>query len=1103
MNKLLLSITISILVVFSAGADEAAWIRSPALSPDGQWIAFSYGGDLWLAPVGTEGSTEATLLTTHEGYETSPVWAPDSKSLAFAADWHGQLDVFLTSVERSPARRLTFHSSDDVPSCFTKDGGAVLFSSSRGDAPAARIGTSFLPELYRVSIKGGTPVQILTTPAEQARLHPEGGRMLYQDRKGYEDAWRKHHVSSVTRDLWLYDRKTEKHTRLTEFRGEDRDPVWLPDGESFAYLSEQGGTFNVWQARIEEPRNPRPLTRHETHPCRFLSASRQGTLCYTYHGRVWILRPDADPAPLRVELRLDRRTNNVSLETLTKGATEMAVSPSGEEVAFVIRGDLFAASIDHGTTRRITATPEQERSLTFSKDGRTLYFAGERDGSWNLYQVSLKREEEELFSLSTVLEEKPVLVSEHETFQPLCSPDGKWLAYVHDRDAIQVLELESGERKELVPADLNYSYSDGDIDFSWSPDSAWLAFNYLPKKRWGNDVGVVSLEKGEILNVTLTGYDEGSPEWSPEGDAILFTSGRYGRREHSGRGSDDDVLAIYLTQEAFDRASLSKEDFERLEKREEKERKKKKGEKAGDEGDEVAGGETRKDDDEDKKVAKVVIEPSGLEKRVRRLTLHSAPTGDFRLTPDGENLIFLAQVDGKWDLWVTQVREKATKKLLTLGGEEAGSFEMLEEGKSLILRKGDGQIAKVAISKDPTGNPSGGDAKPVAYRAEMTIDGAGERAHLFEHVWRQVERKFYRPDLHGVDWEAMKETYASFLPHINNKVDLAEMLSEMLGELNASHTGCRYRPRRPEADATASLGLLFEGSTPEGALIVAEALDEGPCDRAESKITPGDLLVALDGSALDPRTNVWELLNRRADRPVLASFRSADGSRAWDEVIKPISSGAERGLIYRRWVERSRELVRELSHDTIGYIHVEGMNDESYRHVYDEALGRFSDHRALIIDTRFNGGGWLHDQLITFLGGETYCQLKPRGKEAGQLGGEPLTRWSKPVLVVQNEGNYSDAHFFPYSFKTLGVGKLLGAPVAGTATAVWWERLMDGETVFGIPQVGVVDGKGEYLENQELFPDILVYNDPESVAKGRDLQLERAVEVMLGEIDAK
>ena len=240
----------------------------------------------------------------------------------------------------------------------------------------------------------------------------------------------------------------------------------------------------------------------------------------------------------------------------------------------------------------------------------------------------------------------------------------------------------------------------------------------------------------------------------------------------------------------------------------------------------------------------------------------------------------------------------------------------------------------------------------------------------------------------------------------------------------------------------------------------------------------------------------------RCTRRLLLSCLAVDGS-TFDEVIKPMSSGAERELMYRRWIENCEELVSELSDGRVGYVHVRGMNDSSYREVYEQVLGRCSDKEALIVDTRWNGGGWLHDQLVTFLGGDPYCTFVPRDKKPGRFGGEPVSRWARPVCVVQNEGNYSDAHFFPYSFRTLGLGKLIGAPVAGTTTAVWWERCFDGQTVFGIPQLGVLDTNGDYLENQELFPDIEVYNDPESVEAGRDRQIEVAVRTMLEELDGK
>ncbi|MCB0587560.1 MAG: PDZ domain-containing protein, partial [Phaeodactylibacter sp.] len=381
---------------------------------------------------------------------------------------------------------------------------------------------------------------------------------------------------------------------------------------------------------------------------------------------------------------------------------------------------------------------------------------------------------------------------------------------------------------------------------------------------------------------------------------------------------------------------------------------------------------------------------------------------------------------------------------------------------------------------------------------EMVLQEPSERAYLFEHVWRQVEKKFYKVSLHDVEWEYYKKAYARFLPHINNDHDFADMLSEMLGELNASHTGARYRPENEEGDETAALGLFYDYDYEGNGLKITEVMDKSPVVKEDSKIKAGVVIEKIDGQAITPQTNPYQLLNRKADKNTLLSLYDPAGKERWEEVVKPISLREESELRYQRWVENCRKAVEELSGGRIGYVHVRGMNDDSYRTVYEEVLGRHANKEALIVDTRFNGGGWLHDNLATFLSGQKYVTMMPRGQD---LGSEPMSKWYKPSVVLMSESNYSDAHMFPYAYKALGIGKLIGMPVPGTATAVWWERLHTGDLIFGIPQVGVVTNDGEYLENNQLEPDIKVPNEPGVVSKGEDQQLEAAVKELLRQLE--
>lgn len=1086
---ILWSVVVMALTAGVAAAQDGAkdWMRYPAISPDGKSIAFSYRGDLWLVP---SSGGEARLLTSHEAYEANPVWSPDGKQIAFASDRHGNFDVFLMPAAGGNAKRLTFHSAGDVPSCFTPDGKRVVFSSRRQDAPQASIGHGSMSELYSVSVDADRPRQILTTPAEDAVYNRDGSQLVYHDYKGFEDALRKHHVSAVTRDLWMYEPATGKHTKLSTFGGEDRTPVFAPGGKSIYYLSEQGGNYNVWEMQLGDKPEPKQVTKHGPHPVRFLTIANDGTLAYGYNGEIWIRKPGEESSRVNVKAVIDNRANTSNVSTLRSGATEFSVAPHGEEIAFVIRGEIFVVSVEHGTTKRVTDTPGQERSVGWAPDGRTLYYAGERDHSWNLYKTSITREDEDRFATSTLLTEEPVLVSDDETFQPLVSPDGKSLAYLHNRDEIRMLDLATKQSSTLVPAQQNYSYQDGDIEYDWSPDSKWLAFTYNAHQRWLGDVGMVNLGSGEITNVTNSGYSEASPWWSADGKTLLFFSDRLGLRSHGSWGSDVDIFGFYLTQDAFDWINLSEEDLE-IRKKKEAEKKKKEAAAASDE-----EGDDEEDKDEDK-VEPIKVELDDIEYRIKRLTLNSAPMGGYDISPDGEKVVYFAQVEGDWDLWMSEIRTGSTTKLVAFESPAPGGVEFNKDGDSVFVSYGNGSLAKVAVGDGPS-RP-----EPISYGAEMTINGPEERAYILEHAWRQVKRKFYREDLHGVDWSGLRQNYAAFLPTITNNYDFADMLSELLGELNASHTGARYRPRGVDGDRTAALGLLYDTTFDGLGLKVAEVITRGPLDRAETKIKAGAIITHIDGVRLTPDVNPWALLNRKVDTFVRLGLTNPESGDDWEEVVKPISTGEETQLLYHRWVQQRREYVEKVSGGRVGYVHIEGMDDESFRTVYQDTLGRNSDKEALVVDTRFNGGGWLHDDLVTFLGGKDYISIKPRGKELGDFGTEPAFRWSRPVAVVQSESNYSDAHMFPYAFKQLKLGKLVGAPVPGTGTAVWWETQIDPSLVFGIPQVGMVSPDGNYLENTQLEPDVLVLNTPEGLAAGEDPQLKAAVDVLLEQLGEK
>jgi tricorn protease len=1087
MNKWKLSLVAALCLsacLATRAQESPLWMRYPALSPDGQTVLFSFKGDIYKVPA--SGGT-AIPLTISESYEYAPVWSHDGRSIAFASDRYGNFDVFVMPAAGGEAKRLTYYSGGEIPSSFSGDDKQVLFSASRQDLVTnAQFPISLMSELYSVPVGGGKVIQVLPVPALEATVNSRGDQLIYEDMKGYESDWRKHHTSSVARDIWLYDLKSGKYTRLTKFNGEDRNPVFDANDQDYYYLSEEGGSFNVYKSSLTDPSKTVALTHFSKHPVRFLTKAKDNTLCFGFDGEIYIRKPGGEPQKVAIRIAEDGRSNLEKILPVNGGVTEMKLSPNGKEIAFVFRGEIFVTSVTGGITKRITNTPWQERSVSFSPDGRSLLYAAEKNSNWNVYTLSISRKEEPYFYASTVLKEETVVATAAEEFQPAYSPNGKEVAYLEDRTTLKVINLASKKSRTILPADKNYSYADGDQYYQWSPDSKWFLVLFGPPERVQTpEVGLVSADgKSEVINLTLSGYDDFAPKWTLDGKMMIWGSDREGARQQAGYPITADVYGLFFTKDAFDRFKLSKEDFALVKEMEEKKEKDKKEEEAK----KTGSGKNAKDTVKTKKdsaVKDIRIDSDNLTDRKLRLTTHTSDAADWLLSKDGEKLYYLSSFEKGYDLWMTELRTKETKLFAKLGARYAG-MELSADGKFIFILA-EGRIMKI--------DAESGKSEPVGINGEMALKEADEKAYIFDHAWRQLKEKFYVVNLNGVDWDFYYTAYKKFLPYINNDYDFAEMLSELLGELNASHTGCYYfGGGEPTGDRTASLGIFTDyGFTGRG-LKIAEVIAGGPLDKDSEKIRPGVILEKIDGDEITDTVDYYQYLNRKSGKLLLLSLYDPATNTRWEETTKPISQGMENELLYRRWVNLRRKETDSLSKGKIGYIHVRAMDDESMRTVFEEALGRNIGKQAIIIDTRFNGGGNIHEQLSDFLNGKKYFDIVPHGQ---YVGSEPNDKWVKPSIVLIGESNYSDAHLFPVAYKLKNVGKTLGMPVPGTGTFVWWEEQIDPNLVFGMPMGGWRAPDGNFEEGHQLEPDIPVRNAPDTLSSGHDQQIEAAVKELL------
>ncbi|MFA5669150.1 MAG: S41 family peptidase [Balneolaceae bacterium] len=1071
-------ITTCLLMLFSGvsmAQTSPNWMRYSSISPDGKTIAFTYMGDIYSVPAS---GGKAKQLTAHEAHDYMPVWSNDGKTIAFASDRYGNFDVFTMNATGGEATRLTFHSNDESPFSFTQDGKHVLFGAVRQDlAEHRQYPTGSQPELYKVPVQGGRVDQVLTIPAEYVQVSKDGSKIVYHDKKGGENEFRKHHTSSIARDIWLYDVKNGTHTMLTNFEGENRQPIFSSDEKSLYYLSEESGSFNVHKLSIANPANNEQLTTFKDFPVRFLSIG-SGVLSFGYNGELYTMKEGELPKKVNVSINRLVKSNADKVITINGGVREMDVSPDGKEIAFIARGEVFVTSADGSFTKRITNTPEQERFVKFTADGKSVVYASERDGKWSIYSTSKVRDEEPFFFASTLLKEEALVSTNEDNYLPEFSPDGKKLAYIAGRRTLRVMDLDSKKTVDLLTPEDLFHMRDGDQYFTWSPDSKWLLVDWSVTLS-NSDVLLLAADGSKRVNLNESGYYDSSPKWVNGGKQMLWFTNRDGLRSFatSGRG-ESDVYSLFFTQEAFDKFNMSKEEYELMQEIEKASKK-----------DEDKDDKDAKKDDKDKKkeeVKPLTFDWDGIVDRKERLTIHSSSLGDAVLSKDGDKLYYLARFEKGMNLWETDLRTKETKMTVSLNAS-FGSLMWDQKQENLYLLTG-GRISKIDLAK--------GSSKGISIAGEMEYDAVKEREHMFDHVYIRTKNIFYEPTFHGNDWDKLYTEYKKYLPSIGNSYEFTEMLSEMLGELNVSHSGARYSGSIDNGDATASLGIFIDYAHKGNGIKITEVIKGGPLDKAKFDIKAGMIIEKIDGEVLSPDRDIASFLNRKADTFVLLDIVDANKKNRQQITVKPISLREEGSLLYDRFVRINADEVDKLSKGQLGYVHIPGMGDGPYRSIYEDMMGKYANRKGVIVDTRFNGGGDLVADLAMFFTGVPFLTY---ATEARVVGTEPTSRYTKPTLTMFNESNYSDGHCFAQGYTDLEIGKTVGMPVPGTCSFAGWEGLVSGGR-WGVVPVSVKNKAGEWMENNQTEPQFKIKNMPAVIAKGRDQQLEKAVEELLKDV---
>ncbi len=1026
----------------------------PAPSPDGKQLVFTYRGDLWLASIA--GGT-ARRLTVHEANEYHPNWSPDGKAIVFASDRNGNYDLYVISADGNDFAQLTYLSTADICTDWTPDGKEIIFASRRDFSyPATR-----LASLYKVPRAGGTPVMLNREFGAQGKISPDGRTLIYTD--GRLDLYRKHYHGSMNSDIWRLDLKTHQYTQLTNFDGNDFFPLWSKDGQQIYYVSHQDGTANIWQMKADGSQ-PRQLTFHQDDGVWFANIARQApVLAYCRGSEIWILNLDTGKSvPIKIEVPDDPKENQIEWKTFTNNATEMALSPDEKYIAAVIHGEIFIVKNKEKGTKtavRLTNSPFREQHVSWTPNGDSLLFVSDQNGNDDIFLlISADPAEKNLYR---ALKHRIISLTAdtREEIMPKTAPDGKSIAFIRDQD-LWIMDRQ-GKNTRCVLESWNAP------QFAWSPDSKWLAYA-MEDREFNRDIFIIPAEGGHAVNISQHPDNDQAPVWSADGKKLGFCSRR-----------NNDTFDIWYV-------FLSKTDDEKTKAEWEEEEEK------------VEETKNKKDDSKDKSTVKkeaekigVKIDFTDIHKRLRRLTTLPGDETQLAISPNGKTFIFNANAKGQNELWSIEW-DGSELKQLTESKENPIQINWSKDGKTIFYLKSGGALAAIS--------PDGKTKRGIDFDARMDIDHRQERLQMFHEGWRVLNQNFYDPKFHGVDWAAMRKKYGALIEKIGATDEFYTAIEMLLGELNASHLGISP-PNSGDGIQTGMLGLSFDETYSGKGLKIARVMPNGPCDQMNVQVATGEILLAVDGQEILPHTNLYALLNQKVNRRVELRLVNAPGERTL--VVKPIDFNALMHLEYERWVQQKRQLVNRLSAGKLAYLHIQGMGWPNLEQFQMELFSEAQAKAGLLIDVRFNGGGWITDYLLTMLQAKPHAQTQPRGGERGYpQDRRPFYAWNKPVAALCNQYSFSNAEIFSHAMKVLKLGKVIGEATPGAVISTGGTQLLDGSS-FRIPYRGWFNLEtGLNQENHGAIPDVLVKVQKGDEDAGIDRQLEAAVRVLLDVIQA-
>ncbi len=1034
---------------------EITPVVKPAISPDGKSIAFSFQGDIWIMPFS---GGEAKRLTIHEAYETNPVWSPDSKHIAFNSNRFGNNDLYVIPVTGGTPKRITSHSSADALSDWAPDN-SLLFTSNRSYHQV-----EWDAEMHKVPAKGGTPIRFMDAFGKTPVMSPNKRFIAFV--RGSCRNSREAYNGPANTNIWIYDTQMDTYNKLEVSDYNEYNPLWKSDN-SLYFISAKTGRYNVYELSInangKAEGSPKAYTNFKDYGVSAFSVSDDGKIVAERMGQFYTLQQASVPKKLNIDLGVDYRFDPIEHKTFSSDLNEYAVSPNGKLIAIGVRGEIFVFENDKDKNRAVNISdhPYRDQSPTWLNDS-VLLFLSDRDGQYDIYMASSADDSQgDLFKTMKRKLERVTKTAVQEQ-KLLISPDRKKIAYTEGFGKLIVADID--ERAKMANHTVLLDSWDSPGGLSWSPDSKWLAYS-LSDLYFNSEIFIHAADNsGEPVNISMHPRGDYSPVWSPDGSKLAFVSVR--------NNGDQDIWFAWLTEKDWEK---TKTDWEE----DEPELKKSKGKSKG--------------------VVPIQIDFDNIHERLVQVTSLPGEEGGVVIEPKGEYFYFTTTSNVKRGRDIYKIKWDGSKiSQISKDGENPFGLSLASDQNIYFVKRG--MLFQLNLK---SGKPA-----PRPFSAKMNINKLEERKQIFNEAWTILNHRFYDPNFHGVDYKKLKKDFQDIAVNASTKNDFYYFFNLMLGQLNASHMGLRGpTDEETQRERTGLIGVEIE-PLKRGAKIT-RIVKGSPADKEDSKLNTGDVVLSVDGVDVTPDVNFFELFTNKVDEKVLLSVQS-DGGVFREIIIRPVQS--LRNELYDEWVDEKRALTEKYSGGKLGYIHIQGMNWPSFERFERELTAAAYGKEGLVVDVRYNGGGWTTDYLMLVLSVQQHAYTIPRGavknleKEHKQYTeyyayGErlPYAAWTKPVVAMCNESSYSNAEIFSHAFKSTKRGKLVGMPTFGAVISTGGARLLDGSFVRVPFRAWYVKPTEKNMEHGPAVPDYILPNSPDCRAKNVDEQLKKAVEVLLND----